>query len=139
MTKTADITQGAQRLLSDLGYASITEMKLPNDRRVDVIGLNKKGQAFIVEVKSSIEDFRSDQKWHEYLEFCDLFAFAVDENFPQELLPAEHGVIVADKFEGSLVRIPEERKLNGARRKSLTLKFARTAAMRLELERQAPL
>ncbi len=134
MTQTADITQGTQRLLHDLGYASLTEMKLPNGRRVDVIGLNKKGQVFIVEVKSSVEDFRADQKWPEYLEFCDLFSFAVDEGFPQELLPEDHGIIVADKFEGSVVRSAEERKLNAARRKSLTLKFARTAAYRMEKE-----
>ncbi|SCA55817.1 conserved hypothetical protein [Candidatus Terasakiella magnetica] len=131
MTQTANITKGAEILLTDMGYACLTEMKLPNERRVDVIGLNKKGQIFIVEVKSGLEDFRTDQKWQDYLGYCDFFAFAVDETFPKDILPPEHGLIIADQFEGFQQRQSPENKLNGARRKSLTLKFARTAAKRL--------
>lgn len=136
-TATADITSGAQRLLIDMGYATLCEMPLPNGRRVDVIGLNKKGEIFIIEVKSSLEDFRSDQKWQDYLEYCDDFAFAVNESFPQDVLPDNEGLMIADKFEGQLLRPPQKRKLNGARRKSLTLKFASTAAKRLEQERSS--
>ncbi|WP_135080723.1 MmcB family DNA repair protein [Terasakiella sp. SH-1] len=132
MTKTAEITQGTQLLLQNMGYACLNEVTLPNDRRADLMGLNKKGQIFIVEVKSSLEDFRSDLKWQDYLDYCDFFAFSVDEDFPKDILPAEHGLIIADKFEGYLHRHSPEHKLNGARRKSLTLSFARTAAKRLE-------
>ncbi|NVK19877.1 MAG: MmcB family DNA repair protein [Methylocystaceae bacterium] len=133
MAKTQDITEGAKRFLSDLGYACLCEFTLSNDRRVDVIGLNKKGEIYIIEIKSGLEDFRSDQKWPEYLDFCDYFAFAVDEDFPQDILPQNQGLIIADRFEGVCIREAHFNKLNGSRRKSITLKFARIAAQRLEL------
>lgn len=133
MTKTQEITEGAKRYLIDRGYACLCEFTLSNDRRVDVIGLNKKGEVYIVEVKSSLEDFRSDQKWPDYLQHCDYFAFAVSEDFPKDILPDDHGLIIADKFEGVCLREPSINKMNGTRRKSVTLKFARIAAQRLEL------
>jgi len=134
MTNTENITKGAEFLLRDLGFATICEFKLPNDRRVDIIGLNKKGQIYIIEVKSGIEDFKSDSKWHEYLEYADFFAFAIDEFFPTDILPQEHGLIIADQFEGFQQRPSPKNKLNAARRKSLILKFARTAALRLSYD-----
>lgn len=132
MTNTQEITEGAKRHLIDLGFACICEFTLSNDRRVDVIGLNRKGEVYVVEVKSGVADFRSDQKWQDYLAYCDYFSFAVDENFPQDLILKECGLIVADKFEGVAVRAPFYEKLNGARRKAITLKFARMCAQRLE-------
>jgi len=137
MTKTQDITEGAKRYLNDLGFACLCEFTLSNDRRVDVIGLNKKGEIYIVEVKSSLEDFRSDQKWPDYLDFCDYFAFAVSEDFPKEVLPDDHGLIIADRFEGIAIRHTPLDKMNAARRKSITLKFARIAAQRLENQAQS--
>jgi len=127
---TAQVTRGAARLLSALGYAPLAEVTLPNGRRADLMALGPKGQIFIVEVKSSIEDFRTDQKWHEYRPYCDAFAFAVGPEFPREVLPEEPGLIVADGFGGAVLREAPAAPLAGARRKALTLAFGRLAAMR---------
>ncbi len=62
---TASVTRGAARLLVALGYAPLTEVTLPNGRRADLMALGRKGEIFIVEVKSGLDDFRYDQKWHE--------------------------------------------------------------------------
>lgn len=125
------IARGVCRLLTSLGYASLTEFTLRTGRRVDVIALNEAGEVIIVEVKSSLEDFRSDHKWPEYEAFCDLFFFAVPEDFPQEVLPEDRGLMTADAYGAAILREPERLKLNAARRKSLTLKFALVSAQRL--------
>jgi hypothetical protein len=127
---TAQVTRGAARLLADLGYASLAEVTLPNGRRADLMALGPKGQIFIVEVKSSLEDFRADQKWWDYQPYCDAFAFAVAPDFPRQVLPEEPGLIVADGFGGAVLREAPAAPLAGARRKALTLAFARLAALR---------
>ena len=93
---TASVTRGAARLLVDLGYAPLAEVTLPNGRRADLMALSPKGELAIIEVKSGIEDYRVDRKWHEYLPYCDRFAFAVAPEFPQEILPLEPGLIVCE-------------------------------------------
>ncbi|MEL6370562.1 MAG: DNA repair putative endonuclease MmcB [Pseudomonadota bacterium] len=128
---TAAVTRGVSRLFQDLGCSCLTEFRLPNGRRADVAALTPKGQLIISEVKSCQADFTGDQKWNEYIPFCDAFYFAVDEAFPKSLLPDEPGLIVADGFHGAIVREAPEYGLAPARRKSLTLKYARQAAVRL--------
>jgi len=127
---TAAVTRGAARLLVDLGYAPLAEVTLPNGRRADLMALGAKGQILIVEVKSGLEDFRVDRKWGEYLAYCDAFAFAVAPEFPRDILPEEPGLIVADGFGGAVLREAPATPLAGARRKALTLGFARMAALR---------
>ena len=127
---TDGITRGAARLLGALGYAAAAEVGLPNGRRADLIALGPKGQVIIVEVKSGLKDFRADLKWHEYRPVCDLFYFAVAPEFPQTVLPSEPGLIVADGFGGGVVREAESVPLAPARRKALTLAFARLCAFR---------
>jgi hypothetical protein len=127
---TAAVTRGAARLLNALGYAPLAEVTLPNGRRADLMALGPKGEIFIVEVKSGIEDFRVDLKWPEYQPYCDAFAFAVAPEFPREILPEEPGLIVADGFGGAILREAPVAPLVGARRKALTLAFARLAALR---------
>lgn len=127
---TASVTRGAARLLGALGYAPLAEVTLPNGRRADLMALGPKGEIFIVEVKSSIEDFRTDQKWAEYGPYCDAFAFAVAPEFPREILPEEPGLIVADGFGGAVLREAPVVPLAGARRKALTIAFGRLAALR---------
>jgi hypothetical protein len=125
------IARGVLRLLTDHGYAGVTEMTLANGRRADVAAIGPTGEITIVEIKSSVADFRSDQKWPEYRPFCDRFYFAVKEDFPQDLIPEETGLIIADAFGGAILREPECEKLVAARRKAVTLRFARLAATRL--------
>ena len=128
---TQALTRGAGRLLYELGYASLTEFTLKSGRRADLIGLNAKGAIALIEVKSSLEDFRSDNKWPEYLDYCDRFYFAVPELFPQEVLPEDMGLMVADPFGAAVLREAPLMPLNAARRRSILLKFAHTAARRL--------
>lgn len=125
------IARGVLRLLTDHGYAGVTEMTLANGRRADVAAIGPGGEISIVEIKSSVADFRSDQKWPEYRPFCDRFYFAVGHDFPQDLIPDETGLIIADAFGGAILREPECEKLVAARRKAVTLRFARLAAARL--------
>jgi hypothetical protein len=127
---TAAVTRGAARLLVDLGYVPLTEVTLPNGRRADLMALSARGEFIIIEVKSGIEDFRVDRKWHEYAPYCDRFAFAVAPEFPQHILPEDPGLIVADGFGGAVLREPPAVILAGARRKALTIAFGRMAAMR---------
>ncbi len=127
---TAAVTRGAARLLVALGYSPLLEVTLPNGRRADLMALGRKGEIFIVEVKSGIEDFRVDLKWPEYRPYCDAFAFAVAPEFPRDILPQGPGLIIADGFGGAVLREAEVVALAGARRKALTLAFARLAALR---------
>lgn len=125
------IARGVVRLLAEHDRPSITEVRLKNGRRADVMSLAKDGEVWIVEVKSSVADFRSDAKWQDYLEFCDRYFFAIPLDFPKEIIPAECGLIVADAFGGEFLRQPELSRLTAARRKAVTLRFARMAATRL--------
>ena len=95
------------------------------------MGIARDGKIAVVEVKSSVNDYRTDQKWQEYLEYCDFFYFAVPEGFPVEILPAEPGLMVADRFAGAILRPAPEVAMNGTRRRNVTLRFARAAADRL--------
>ena len=95
------------------------------------MGINNKGRIIIVEIKNGPADYHSDTKWQEYLEFCDDFYFAVDRDFPLELLPDDVGLIIADEYEGEIIRPSPDYKLNAARRRNVTLRFARIAARRL--------
>jgi hypothetical protein len=117
--------------LADHGISSLTEFSLRSGRRVDVIGLDAKGRITIVEIKSSLEDFRADAKWPEYLDYCDAFYFAVPEQFPQEVIPEAAGLMVADAYGAAILRESPALPLNGTRRRTLLLRFAVAAAKRL--------
>jgi hypothetical protein len=127
---TLEVTRGAARLLIGLGFAPLAEVALPNGRRADLMALGPRGEIAIVEVKSSIEDYRVDRKWGEYAPFCERFYFAVAPEFPRQVLAEGPGLIVADGFGGALVAESPHIALAPARRKALTLAFGRLAAMR---------
>jgi len=125
------LARGIARHFEDAGLASLAEFTVKNGRRADVIAVDGKGRFTIVEIKTSLADFRADAKWSEYLEFCDFFFFVVPDDFPQEVLPDEHGLIIADRFDATVLRASAEIPMNGARRKAQTLRFATQAARRL--------
>jgi hypothetical protein len=125
------LTRGICRALEQLGYVSLVEFPLANGRRADVLGLGRKGEVIIIEVKSSVADFRSDRKWPSYRDFADRLYFAVANDFPTSLIPEECGLIVADGFGAALLREAAPHLLNPGRRRALTLRFARLAAARL--------
>ncbi len=131
-TQRADaIFSGTLKLLHNLGWNGLIEVNLANNRRADILAINHKGEILIIEVKSCLADFSSDEKWPEYEDYCDYFLFAVDQEFPTQRLPDETGFIIADAFGGAIIREAAHKKLSGPRRKSITLKFARLAAKRL--------
>jgi hypothetical protein len=129
---TREVRRGVGRSLRALGLACINELPLPNGRRADVVALSTGGDIWIVEIKSGIEDFRVDSKWPEYREFCDALFFAVAPDFPVDILPGDTGLILADRYGGEIVRQAPEQRLAPARRKSMTLRFARAAALTLQ-------
>ena len=127
-----EILRGTARMLIDAGLTPISEFTLPNGRRADIAALDRTGSLTIVEIKSSLADFRSDQKWPEYAEYCDRFYFAVKPDFPRDVLPSTCGLILADRFGAEILRpAAPAPPLSAARRKVLTLRLARTAALRL--------
>lgn len=128
---TALLARGVTRVLRDHGLASILEVPLANGRRADLMGLASQGEIWIVETKSCVEDFAVDEKWPDYLEYCDRFFFGVTEVFPRRLIPDDVGLIVADGFGGAILRESPLMPLGPARRKAMTLLFARLAAQRL--------
>ncbi len=128
-----DIARGICRYLRNLDYSSLTEFKLLSKRRVDVMGLNKAGQFIIIEIKSSVADFRADDKWPEYLPFADQMYFAVANGFPLELLPDACGIMIADAYNAAVIRKSPTNKLNATRRRTQIVRYAKTAADRLHL------
>ena len=130
-SRAAEIVRGTRRLLGGLGFFGVTELSLANNRRADIAALGPSGEIWMIEVKSSIADFRADSKWPEYMPFCDQLYFAVANDFPQDLIPDETGLIVADAFGGAILRDAPEDRLSAARRKAVTLRMARLAAQRL--------
>lgn len=125
------IRRGVARFFVQAGAVTLTEVPLANARRADVVALEPSGQLTIVEIKSGLADLAADRKWQDYLAFADRFFFAVDADFPLDRLPAEVGILVADAFEAVVVRAAATTPLAAARRKAMTLRFARTAAQRL--------
>jgi hypothetical protein len=125
------IARGLCRHLGQAGFSTLTELILPNGRRVDVIGIDRAGTIMVAEVKSSIADFRADHKWQDYLDYCDRFYFVVAEEFPTGLIPETCGLYVADAYGAALIRDVNAAPVAGARRRALLLRFATVAADRL--------
>ncbi len=126
------IQRGMIRHLEKLGHAVLAEFPLVTGRRADLLTLDRKGFFTLIEIKSSIEDFRVDKKWPEYLPYCDRFAFATSPDVPHEIFPEEEGLFIADGFGAHIFREANEVRIAPASRKALTLRFARLAAQRME-------
>ena len=125
------LARGVCRALDQLGYASLVEFPLANGRRADVLALDRRGQVIAIEIKSSVADFRADQKWPSYRDFADRFYFAVASGFPTALIPEDCGLMVADAFGAAVLRDGQAVTLAAARRRAIVLRFARIAATRL--------
>lgn len=126
------LARGVARHLQQINFNSILEFTPTAGLRVDVMAIGPKGEIWIIECKSSTADFQSDSKWQGYLEWCDQYYWAVGPDFPIDLLPAETGIIFADSYGAEVIRPAPQTQLAAARRKKLTLKFARNAAQRLQ-------
>jgi hypothetical protein len=129
----ADVARGVSRLLLQEGYSPILEFTLANGRRLDVAALGPDGTLLGVEIKVALADLRGDNKWPDYLEYCEHFYFAIPPDFPDEHVPASTGLIVADRYGGAIVRPALPAVVHASRRKAVTLRFAKVAADRLAL------
>lgn len=129
------LARGVSRHLRQHNFVSVEELVPTRGLRVDVMALGPKGEIWVIECKSSRVDFQSDSKWQGYLEWCDRYFFAVDQEFPVEILPEETGLIIADGYDAEIMRWGTETKLAAARRKVMLMKFARHAAVRAQAAR----
>lgn len=125
------ISRGTRRLVGALGYSSVCELTLPNGRRADIVAISGSGHIIIVEVKSSVADFRSDHKWRDYADYCDQLFFAVAPEGPRDIIPEDVGLIVADAYAAEFLRDSPQATIPSARRRAVLLAFARHAADRL--------
>jgi hypothetical protein len=123
---------GTARLLHTHGRCVVSELPLPSGRRADLVALGPSGEIWIIEIKSSIADFRADQKWHDYRAHCDRLFFATTIDVPCEIFPPDTGLIVADAFGAEFKCEAPEHRLSAATRKLMMLLFARAAAIRLQ-------
>ena len=126
------MARGTARLLHAHGFSVVSELGLPSGRRADLVALDAGGEIWIVEIKSSMADFRADQKWQAYRAHCDRLFFATCQEVPCEIFPPDTGLIVADAFGAQVICEAPEHRLAAATRKSMMLIFARAAAQRLQ-------
>ncbi|MBV2187419.1 MAG: MmcB family DNA repair protein [Rhizobium sp.] len=127
------VRRGVQVLLNEMRLAVLPELALANGRRADLVGLSEKGEIWIIEIKSSIEDFRVDRKWPDYRAYCDRLFFATHPDVPLDIFPEDCGLLLSDGYGAHLLREAPEHKLPPATRKAVTLDFSRIAAQRLML------
>jgi hypothetical protein len=125
------IARGVRRMLRARGFSTVTELPLLDGRRADVVALHTDGSLLIVEIKSSIADFRADHKWRDYRAHCDRLYFAIGADIPIEIMPPDAGLIVADAYGAEILREPEPQRLAPATRRAVLLRFAQAAADRL--------
>ena len=125
------IRKGVGRLMITYGYTVLPEITLPTGRRADLVCLSPKGLIWIIEIKSSVADYRADSKWQDYLIHCDEFSFATGPDVPPEIFPDETGLMVSDIYGGDIIRPASTNKISPAARKSVYLACARTGAQRL--------
>lgn len=109
----------------------MSELTLPSGRRADLVAMNARGDIWIVEIKSSIEDLRADQKWQDYRMHCDRLFFAFTQELPCEIFPTDTGLIVADAYGAHLHCDAPEHRLPAATRKSMIVSFGLVAAQRI--------
>ena len=126
------VARGTARLLISHGFCCVSELPLASGRRADLVALGRDGEIWIVEIKSSIADFRADQKWMDYRTHCDRLFFATTTEVPCEIFPPDTGLIVADAFGAEFVCEAPEHTLHAATRKSMMLMIARAASLRLQ-------
>ena len=125
------VRRGVQRLLLQMNAHVLPELSLSTGRRADLVALTRKGEIWIIEIKSSVEDFRVDRKWPEYRLHSDRFFFATHPDVPAGIFPDECGFILSDGYGAEILREAPEHRLSAATRKALLTRFARAGAARL--------
>ena len=127
------IARGVCRHLKQYNFSCLEEFVPIKGSRVDIIAIGPRGEIWIIECKSSPADYNQDQKWENYLPYCDRYFWAVPQNFPTNILPAKDGLMIADQYDAEIVRYGQECKISPQKRKVITTKIARNASDRLRL------
>jgi hypothetical protein len=125
------VARGTRRLLRRLNFATLTELPLLSGRRADIVALATDATIHIVEIKSSVADFRADIKWPDYRAHCDRFFFAIPDTVPIEIMPKDTGLIIADAYGAEILRPAPEHRMPASTRRAMILRFAHAAAHRL--------
>jgi len=131
------VARGVSRLFLRNQIMVQPEVSLRNNRRADLMGLTIKGEIIIVEIKCSRADLLGDQKWPEYLEYCDRFFWAVPAGFDigplhsDAFMPERAGLIIADAYDAEIARPAALVPVAPSRRKTETQRLARLAMRRL--------
>ncbi len=131
------VARGVSRLFLRNQIMVQPEVSLRNGRRADLMGINAKGEIIIVEIKCARGDLLGDQKWTEYLEYCDRFFWACPAGFDcspidgEAFLPERTGLIIADAYDAEIARPAALVPLAAARRKVEVERLARLAMRRL--------
>jgi hypothetical protein len=131
-----DVARGVQRLFARNNIWCLSEVPLKNARRADLMGIDPKGLIVIVEIKVARGDLLGDAKWPDYLDFCDRFFWALPPALDPAPLegeafrPAETGLIVADSYDGEILRPAPLTRLAPPRRKAEVERLARIAMRR---------
>src|SRR5580700_5355200 len=125
------VARGTRRLLRRLNFSTVTELPLLSGRRADIVALAMDATIFIVEIKSSVADFRADAKWRDYRAHCDRLFFAIPESVPIEIMPEDAGPIQADAYGAEILRRAPEHRIAAATRRAVLMRFAHAAAHRL--------
>jgi len=131
-----DVARGIMRLFARNDIWCIPEMPLKNGRRADLMGVDAKGLIVIVEIKVARGDLLGDNKWPDYLDFCDRFFWGVPPELDRNPLeteayqPGDCGVIVADGYDAEILRHAPLASLAPARRKAQVERLARAAMRR---------
>jgi hypothetical protein len=125
------VARGTRRLLRRLNFSTVTELPLLSGRRADIVALAMDATIIVVEIKSSVADFRADAKWQDYRAHCDRLYFAIPETVPIEIMPQDTGLILADAFGAEILRQAPEHRMAAATRRAVLMRFAHAAAHRL--------
>ena len=122
------ILRNTMRFLSNKGYKMITEFALPNKKRVDLIGINREKKVIIIEVKSNFMSIKKDKKWENYLNYCNLFYFALSEVPEKFKFKKKIGFIKSTRLETKIVKDCEYIKMKKLKKNKIIFNFAASAA-----------
>lgn len=131
-----DVARGIGRLFARNDIWCLGEVPLKNGRRADLMGIDARGQVVIVEIKVARGDLLGDAKWADYLDHCDRFFWGLPPGLDRAPLesaafrPEACGVIVADGYDGEILRPAPLAPLAAARRKVEVEHLARMAMRR---------
>lgn len=136
LTGARAVARGVARMFLRHDIMILPEVSLRNKRRADLMGIDAKGQIVIVEIKVARSDLLGDNKWTEYLDYCDRFYWALPIGFDAspvdgaDFLPERTGLIIADAYDAEMIRPAATSALAPARRKTETMRLARRAMRR---------